>query len=241
MGVKKFAWLAVVALGLSFNLCVASQPAVAISKAAPEPAAVASPANSVSRDELQLLKEQNSDLKGFQSDLLLTMWSAFGSLVVLTLALLGFGWFANFRMYERDKELLRKDLEGVVASSESRLQAALESSLATSEKKLRQGVDRLDWKVKHLDTQFQLEREYLGSAATAALRSLELAVELKSEWRIKRSLEGFTDVIDAGGEFYEREVAEALTVLARVPTELRAQADELAPKVRGAKIIPKPS
>jgi hypothetical protein len=242
MRVMRVTWLAIIALGFWFNLCAASESsAKVVAKVASEPAGVASPMNAgrPSQAELELLKQQNADLKGFQSDVLLTMWSAFGALVVLTLALVGFGWFANFRMYERDKELLRKDLEGVVASSEARLQSALDSSLKTYTTKTDRRLNHLACDLKCLDTELQLETGNPSSAVTTGITALKRAIECNSEWRVKRQLRMLQQAVEDGGKFYEREIVEAFGLLTKVPAALSAQADELAPKIRAAQIMPK--
>lgn len=255
----KFAGFALSGLGLWFNACGAlGAPAEAAKQETPAPSAVApsreapptvgatsestaAPVNTVSREELELLKQQNSDLKGFQSDLLLTVWSTLAAVFVLTAALVGFGWFANFKMYERDKELLRRDLGSVVASSEERLQKAQESSLTNHEARIARNLDALEWEIKILDAEMQLKTGSPNVCVTLGLQALEMAIDTKTEWRIKTSLSQLEEAIDAGGEFYDREVVEAFGLLARVPAALSAQAEALAPKIKAAKIVPKSS
>jgi hypothetical protein len=60
--------------------------------------------------EVALLKAQLEDSRKFQEQLLSTVHWSLGTLATFAALLVGFGWFANFRMYERDKATLERDL-----------------------------------------------------------------------------------------------------------------------------------
>ena len=53
--------------------------------------------------ELQVMKD-------FTQNILSTVYFALGTVVVVLIAMVGFGWYQNVRVYERDKEALRESL-----------------------------------------------------------------------------------------------------------------------------------
>ena len=74
------------------------------------------PSTSQERNQQQELKNQNDMLraqlevmKQYDQRLLNTVYWALGTLAAVAAALVGFGWFANFRVYERDKNALAQE------------------------------------------------------------------------------------------------------------------------------------
>ncbi len=61
------------------------------------------------------LKAQNELLKDYQQHLLETVYFSLGGLGVLVSLLLGYSWFTNFKIYERDKASLVNDLTAEVS------------------------------------------------------------------------------------------------------------------------------
>jgi hypothetical protein len=62
-------------------------------------------------EEVKLLKNEIRILQSFQDNLLSTVYWSLGTLVTVAALLVGFGWLANFRIYERDKAELGLELE----------------------------------------------------------------------------------------------------------------------------------
>jgi hypothetical protein len=53
--------------------------------------------------------------------LLNTVYWSLGTLATVTALLIGFGWFANFRVYERDKGAMRTELLTEIGAERSRI------------------------------------------------------------------------------------------------------------------------
>src|SRR2546430_2545662 len=58
------------------------------------------------QEELVVLKAQLEQMRFYDARLLATVYWALGGLAALTVGVIGFGWFANFKVYERDKAQL---------------------------------------------------------------------------------------------------------------------------------------
>ncbi len=103
----------------SLALVFACGSAVLPSVAGPRPSAAGSQSSAAAPQsigsppvslDVALLKAQLEDSRKFQEQLLSTVHWSLGTLATVVALLVGFGWFANFRMYERDKAALERDL-----------------------------------------------------------------------------------------------------------------------------------
>jgi len=88
------------------------------------------------RKQNDLLRGQLDVMKQYHQGLLTTVYWALGGIVTLMGILVGFGWFANFRVYERDKNALAVELRGVVAQELAKLASALEEKMAAQSREL---------------------------------------------------------------------------------------------------------
>jgi len=65
-------------------------------------------------------------MRQYDQRLLNTVYWSLGVLATVAVFLVGFGWFANFRQYERDKTALRQELRTFIQEEFSRIQGVLQ-------------------------------------------------------------------------------------------------------------------
>ena len=90
------------------------------------------------------LRAQNRLMRDYDQRLLATVYWTLGSVVLLGGLLVGFGWNANSRSYERDRAALRQELQGLAREDAAKLQEQLLTMAAQSAEKLDQQVALLN-------------------------------------------------------------------------------------------------
>lgn len=102
--------------------------------------------------EVQVLRAQLEDAKRFQDQILNTVYWALGTLAAVTVALTGFGWLANFRVYERDKATLERELQTATADARRALEKESAEAIANLgaelKKTLSEGLDAAEARTK---------------------------------------------------------------------------------------------
>jgi hypothetical protein len=81
-------------------------------------------------EQLAVARAQLADAREFQASILSTVYWSLGTLAAVTVLLAGFGWFTNFRVYERDKAVLERELKATIASESILLRELVSTSAA---------------------------------------------------------------------------------------------------------------
>lgn len=90
------------------------------------PAMAATPSSTSQADlELKILEKELLTMRDYHSSLLDTVYWTLGTVVTVSVLLVGFGWFSNFKFHESEKQRLKDELDtrlnGALATIDTRL------------------------------------------------------------------------------------------------------------------------
>jgi hypothetical protein len=91
--------------------------------------ATATTPDPVQETKIKALEEEVRTFKEFTQHILSTVYFALTTVVVIVVAMLGFSWYQNFKVYERDKEAMRQALTASLNEQLRGKIAELESGL----------------------------------------------------------------------------------------------------------------
>ena len=164
--------------------------------------------------ELSATKAQLSAIKEYHSSLLDTVYWSLTALGTIVALLAGFGWFANFRMYENDKSRLKEDLEAKIQAGLAQVGARLNEH----EAQLLQQLDaRLESSATRLFNELDFVRKDLAKSIEQSetrdnkLDSMVSALKSVSDTLIKENKET---------EALVREVEEHIWELKDIPINI---------------------
>lgn len=210
--------------------------------------------------QIKLLESQLEMTREYQSLLLSTVYWALGGVFVLVGLLLGFGWLANFKIYERDKESLRSEMlselskvsadiassflaqssaleQGLNAKSEAATEALsklLDSNIDKVLKPMRYefvGVEQRVFSLELLRRKAVMDAEPSDSMAlTAALRCLEVC-RTRAEDEIPDIIKFMLVKLDRGGRFTAKEITQVNAFIDMLPAQYKALTDRLRAKL----------
>lgn len=121
-----------------------------------------------------LLEAQLQTMRDYHSSLLDTVYFALAGVFLLASLLVGFGWFANFKVYERDKLALRAELEAIVVKASGELKAEAAIAATAAGKDVQAGMSSASQAISEtLHKQVDGVRVEVTSLVGSAQRSIE--------------------------------------------------------------------
>jgi len=202
--------------------------------------------------ELLLAKAQLATMKEFNGAILSTVHWALGGTFVLVGLLVGFGWFANFKVYERDKLAMKVELEAVLATRLSEMDSTISGKvkdLVTSETKklVSQSYQKIENSLNSISQKlFELDRDQLKSkmksnssdsmALTDALSLLRICLK-KSPDDVPEIIQFMLKAIDKGGMLTATEITDLNALLDLLPAHYRTLTEKLRTKLVASDIF----
>jgi hypothetical protein len=244
---KSLAFVGLVALS------AATHAQAAIATADPQPVHQATKLQEST--EVVLLRTQLEDAKEFHDAILSTVYWALGGTFVLAGLLLGFGWLANFKVYERDKGAMKTELEAALIIKLNEIESSIreklaeipdlvatatKESVARSERTIKSDLATLSRKVFSIDMRNlknKMENNPSTSMAlTDALGLLELCVN-KAPDEVPEIMHFMLKKIDTGGKLTAKEINRLNEVLDSLPVHFRTLKEKLSAKLVASDIF----
>jgi hypothetical protein len=126
-----------------------------------------SSATVLSEQRLETMANRLESLEKFQSAVLSTVYWSLGTVGSLTAILLGFGWFTNLRLYERDKEILREQVTNWTKRNEIEVADLLRRSANEIEERIASRIPEI------VQNNFAIAQEELRSAVRNLSRRID--------------------------------------------------------------------
>jgi hypothetical protein len=165
--------------------------------------------------EISTLRAQLEVMRQYDRRLLSTVYWSLGGLLTIAALLIGFGWFANFRVYERDKAALAATLQADIEKRLSEIQRLTQSEVARRLQEIEEKArlagttaadalgSRIDARIERLQTHLYhlewglleqeanhwLSRDVVVNAVRIQSEMLRLAATMKEAWRTSRALD----------------------------------------------------
>lgn len=226
----------------------------------PDPTSVKAQAE---QTEVAVLRAQLEVMRQFDQRLVATVYWALGVTFTVVVLLVGFGWFANFRFYERDKHSLREelsaDLKQQIAdfrqetnrrldSDLSRLQKELsdrpEEAIATLRKETRETLKGIRRELmQHTYLLFKYEAKFWENEGVHinALRKqpemMRIAISIDSDVLVSETLDNIHRLIKKGASarLHPTDISELTELIDKLPPKFTVGAEAVRGLLRAAR------
>lgn len=197
--------------------------------------------------EVLVLRAQVAQMKESDDRLLSTVHWSLGVTAAVGLALVGFGWFANFKLHDREITTLREEVgrivEEQVRAQREQISASLmtevQSAVAEVKKKLEGRIEHAQHGVMMLmyddAADDAAEREKAGnkeSALSAHNVRAAAAIVLGDKEKVASSLDSMRRLLKAGAEPSAKLAAQINTTIERAPATFAADKDVITELIR---------
>lgn len=205
--------------------------------------------------QVKLLETQLQMTREYQNSLLDTVYWALGGVFIVVSLLLGFGWLVNFKVYERDKDALKAELENITRGKVIELDEVITTKIASInsniDKQIKESINEI--LKPHIKSTsaiesrvFQMELKRLKEdmeanksnhmALTDALGLLELC-NRKQQREVPDIVQFMLKKIDLGGKLTAMEITRVNVVLDSLPAHYRTLTEKLRTKLVASDIF----
>lgn len=240
--------IVVTAFGVIFAASLLSQSPSATSS----PVANQSP-HADSGTEVAVLRAQSKLMQDYDDRLLSTVHWTLATIAGIAVLLIGFSWFSNYRIYDRDKAALAQELNTTINErlisikkelddiTKKQIRDVSEKTKESVKTAITSAISSLDWRVKALDKQalrskydtLQAEARYWelkkvkSNELTQYRQMLPIAIELKAETAISTCLDALLTLMRGGERLFHAYVSDLVATLDSLPPKYAAQVSAL--------------
>lgn len=200
--------------------------------------------------EVAALRAQLEVMRQYDQRLLETVYWALAVIVVIAALLVGFGWYANFRVYERDKAVMQQDLRNVMQAAIAEARQALagdirkvaEEAGSKVARELSGKIDRVAAELggiqyeREMEVARRWEKVIIDNALSHYIEAAEVALDRRVTipLALENALDGIVRVFEGGAHADSYYLRRLKPVLDRLPA---THADS-AKKIRSLAGIP---
>jgi len=205
-------------------------------------------------NEISVLQAQLEEMRFYDQRLLTTVYWSLGTVVTLAILFAGFSWFSNFRLYERDKESLRRelsletdklrsDVKTLFAEQKSTLSMAIEEKISSELQEefsnINSRLDRLGMNLKSNEISVELLEAKLWelkavdiNAMKAYESALEKAISTNQSQYYSAILNGILSTIERLNWVTTHTMANLERLFSQLPTEQQPSCNNIREKLK---------
>lgn len=212
-------------------------------------------------NEVAVLRAQVETMRDYNERLLSTVYWSLGTIAGIAVLLVGFSWFTNYKIYERDKSALKQELNALFSNQLLQIQNKLNEelsgkledistkSVAAAKTISEQSISSLNYKMSSIEKKvlslryraIESEARYWelkgvkGNEIDRYRDMLPLAIELNDENAISKSLEGLLRMFKAGVFPFYGYVPSLVTTLDSLPAKYSTEVAAIKESLKNAK------
>lgn len=222
---------------LSAICAFAAQPSQSPSPTAGQPAPATKP-DTTQDAKVQALQSELQVMRDFTQHILSTVYWSLGVILVVLFTMIGFGWYQNFRAFERDKEALRVSLSETLRQDLSTKAVDLEQKLSEGsraiEKKVSDAIREAHHRISSVD--LYAHAEIFGVQARLPLHDINLLhfIMMIGRYSQRVSPDELSHALQPVLSYVESQKAidptirtPILNLLERLPRDCKAMADRI--------------
>jgi hypothetical protein len=207
-------------------------------------------------DEVIVLRAQLETMQQYDQKLLATVYWSLGTIVAVAALLIGFGWYANLRVYEKDKDVMKEEFRNflraeLVTSSkvfEKQIDEKIEKALKDYQENIKSSLAKVQTRISSIDeTITGIEYKRLKDEAKTEIKSIafsryvdmiELSHKLPSylDFYYSEPLENILSLLKEGVIPDPEDVKNLNKALSKVPEGYAMDVESIRQLVRNSRL-----
>lgn len=186
-------------------------------------------------EKVAILQAQLELMRQYDQRLLETVYWSLGGMVTIVVLVAGFGWFANFRLYEHDKKALKQELTGFIKEERAKLHEELSSAARDAVRSELQDMKLMKYDLLKTEAEKWESKEVYANVLTTSLRMLEVALEIGWEHRIAGALEFTTKALKSGKKFDASTIVNVTKAINQLSSDYTAEVENIRELLKAAR------
>ena len=212
-------------------------------------------------EDVTLLKNQISLMREFNQHILSTVYWSLGTIVLIAILLVGFSWFTNYRMYERELAALRQELIGFLDKQMSAFSSdfnqksidnfkdisgrsieAVQSAttkivtpLQTKIDECTKDISELRFEALRSEVHYWEFRGVEGNQLTYYITMLRAAIKMNSQIKIAECLEAIGKLLEVGAPIFHAIIPEIIELINTLDPKFSAHAEAVRNAIKKSK------